>query len=723
MPYERTNSDLRPYAGDSAYAGFGAITEDPVEQTFDNIADSVAQGAGFKPGTRQYDLNRKAFKWAYNETMSNLDKLAANPTIRRINQAADAAIDFGASALQTYQNYKNRSYTADANGVIAASMDVNAVISSIAKFSQSIGLSPEIAHGIAQWSSVATGCAAGIAAQPIFGAVACAFTTLTAAFSLIFAEDEIKSPLYNPRSIFTPNPESQPRIAEDMVSLCQVLTRHYGVVRYTDLTKKLVSNIYATTGATDDFYWLTTNYPARPPIDPVTNQFAMTQVQEPVPAHNLRSILQIMSSPIKYGHAAAEKNIKDCLAFLAAYRSGFEPAGRGLYRRYDWDNDINVDAIETGAWIGRSAIATTKKPMTNAIIMPGGNVQGHPTVGIPTRWDDMKALDWSPFIAVDELINYFTAITIEELRRRELDSVQNFNIGSYNPVRLMTVRDRNRSGEIEVGEPGFSDRCFTNLNRHPDTCQSFPYEIGQPAPSYNVIKQVGAMRLMAAFSYLHIHHMWSNKTPQLRDDLISVLSQVEYKDEYEELRIPINPRQTELKGVGLFAYWSLKPLELPDSEEKIFVGYGEGGNSAIVSSGLHGLSQEPVPDLLIPAPYRPTLGGPKTKGGTGWLYVPARTNGLYLANQIHAKEAIVRSGIKAAEDLARRHHVVKAFSVEEAARKARLPGIYQEALIAAGRPGFELVYAPKTTAPSPVAKLAVPALIAGGALLALRMVK
>lgn len=534
-------------------------------------AYAEAQALAARVGTTEYQqkLAEHTYNWAYQQAWGAVDRLAANPTIAKIRQVGDAGAVLTGQGLKLYGGFRSGKFTADAGGVIDASMAFAKFTESFGKVLSAVGVDDTVVREVVGWSGVAAGCGAGIAAGTtagvggtIVGAVACAFSFVGKLFESLSAA-QYYLPAHEPRSVFAPNPDSQPIIAADAFRLAHVLRHHYGITSYRELYNRVDSR--------PTMEWLTARYPREPPQG----------VQAKTPsAHNLRTILQMLDRE-SGSAAAANRNVGTGLAALAGYRSGLDPAGRSLYMRYDSDHDINVAAVESAAYFARGSIAATGSPRVAFKIHNGGDI---------SNWmERMSSADvqpnLAPFLRVDELNNYFAAVTATELGRGDpINEVYLKHFGRYNPVKLSFVDNVTRDGQ---NPKRFSPSCWTNLRRAGIAiCEDDVYEpLHSISPPAALLKEFGSMRLMAAFSYMHLTYMWSEK----RSDMIADIPAVQNEQDLF-LRVPVDPRQATPSG-------SVWKLEGPDAINALKhpttfgLGRTNGMNMGVVMSPIKGVAK------------------------------------------------------------------------------------------------------------------------------------
>lgn len=390
---------------------------------------------------------------------------------------------------------------------------------------------------ISKWSNTVVNCAVGVASTGPMGALSCSLQVLSNVLDYITGSAPKRAAWDTPRTLFRPNEITTPLIAADAARLASVLKYYYGVDAYRPLYNRLlaVPEFRPLVGYDDAGL-----YPNRPMTTPQGKVVASDK--KAIPGHNLRTILQLMY--IGKGASDAHVSTRDTLAAIAGWRhGGLEPSGRGLFRRYEWDQDVNHHAIATAAYWGRMAIAAGGDPRVKASmkassdlggwrIMPiGGDVR---TIEINTR----------PFIIVDELINFFAGVTRREIDvggpKAALDLSTQYGIGQHNPTQHLYVKVTDRSGEPPNGA-SYSEVCWTNLKRSTGQACDLQNKIG-PGVGGDVLRDVGAIRLMAAFSFLHQTYLWGHPVEVERDKRDPIRTIPRTGTVIDELQAPVDPR-------------------------------------------------------------------------------------------------------------------------------------------------------------------------------------
>jgi hypothetical protein len=244
-------------------------------------------------------------------------------------------------------------------------------------------------------------------------------------------------------------------------------------------------------------------------------------------------------------------NIKDALSVIERGRAQAEMAGgaslhptvfhpnggRRLWHRYYEDNDINVPAVELGALLARSAIAARGTPISSVHIW-GIDRQAYDKFD----WE----IDFEPFMHVDELLNFFVAVTIQEMNDG-LNPVAPYDkaFGPMWRTVCETAQDPKRVGGPKACDPGFSESYWTNLLPHKTRKEIVA---GVWARNPQALKDFAVIRLVSAWSYMHMLYNWTYASGQ--QDIIAMTDKASVTDPFFELKAPVDPRQAFVGGDG-----------------------------------------------------------------------------------------------------------------------------------------------------------------------------
>lgn len=698
--------------------GFGATTP-PANDTF---ADGVVLSMGLKPGTEAYKTAKAGIIWSgqqLNDAVETLQNTRAGKIVVAGSDLVSAADDMVANAI-------DGKYKADASGVVNIAKDTKQFLTAFQTLGERIGGSAGAAVAeIAAWGQFAAGCAGGIAAASVVpgwgtaaAAAGCALGFLVKIFGVFSPTAAYSAPNTQPRTLFKPRNTAMPFIAQDSIRLGQVLTHFYGV-RFKTLKSKLDIST---------FLWFE-NYPAEPDV-------AEGQIGSPkkgVPGHNLYTILHMLSGPQTPQHA--HDSIDNALLFLAAIRGRARMegpgAGRRLWMRYIVDNDISVDAIAHGAYIGRSAIARQGTALIKCTIdvRDGSLPHVQNALGLSAINQQRTVLcDFTPFVLLDELLNFFSAVTLREVKSEGVSSfINKYGLGNDLPIANLYVQDGSTSSD-RSGQPpqdggkspeyNSEPNCRTNLQRVPNECGAWnDYLISVPPP-VGVLRETAAVRLCAAFSYIHMQYRWSAGAEAMRKDPTAAIEPINMADPADEMRLPVDPRQilpqSNVTTVGLYKarVYALRVEEKPSSSFLAIELFKRGGINPTSKTS-------------------PVIPSPSFAGENG--FAAAVTSPAMLKQRIDAREALVQSAIAKARVAAaltpKIIEIAPSFmvpidtkSIVIRDQKSFLQSTYSKGLLATARMKTpeELAARPGTGAGT---GLATPLLVGAAALLALKFIK
>jgi len=504
----------------------------------------------------------------------------------------------------------------DAQGVADVSRFVGKTITSIAQFVNAIpGMSEKqqgVVNEVVAWASTATGCVTGIAAGAavggfgaIAGAVGCAVAVLTKVLSEVLASvpDARQD---NPMAFFTPyqsesNLHNQlPAVAADTVRLGNILRQHYNVPSYKALYDRLVhADNYEYWYVSDEEDNLPGNVAGRYPSKETLKNNTQVQGSKPPAGYTMFHALTVLSTdpaidtpsgPKKTG--VRIKNLLFALSRPGGPRYGnedkigaIEDTLGKIYTQY---YDINVKAVEALAALGRdpkrkAAFLATGCAKGKACVggrLPG--VQGAPDKRAQThgafvilnendKTGYSVALD--AFVKMDEILNFFAAMTMFETERswkaaRAKNNIKNGVPQPYpdwwpylsnqgRPIRFYAVGGNHRGEPSWEGETErYHKYCWTNL----EACEigrSESTKVGRTGDltkncntnfrsqlltnqDFCVAKELAFVKILSAFSYMHLLYVSDAKSP-LDEKILSKYTQDVIADADKRFRTGQDP--------------------------------------------------------------------------------------------------------------------------------------------------------------------------------------
>jgi hypothetical protein len=441
--------------------------------------------------------------------------------------------------------------------------DVDTMIKSTITIANMLGAREDVTALIQQWGSVATGCASMlVSAGPVWGGIGCAFSAVFTALSMKAPSPETTPPgmpfaqLVLSPNVFNDHPEISQlsMVARDAMLLASVLRHHYGLTTSTPLWEALT--------------WANSMpHSSRAPLTPeqagknelwgrTVNVFSgyhnFLAKDNPVakPVVDLTSMLLAVSAldrtePVNFGQTTADlvqiaRVICDHGDWDEACHCDWDKDGNGpcgaitqashehqlALGYYIGQGMLNQAGIATGASIGRGRIAN-KQPVGSLL----------------------------PFIRVDELINYFCAVSLNT--RRQDDQMWQLEVARFltptTPIRFWFIPAQSKAvlwsytnimcAPEQCGSP---KEFYVNKNKSAadDLRGRLVFDPG--GKDVEAQREYAALRLMAAMSYL----IWMERADQnntsyakTRADLIATGPQNAPFSVAWQAQMPIDPRQ------------------------------------------------------------------------------------------------------------------------------------------------------------------------------------
>jgi hypothetical protein len=500
------------------------LAADPTwESSTDDLIGRAASKVSTDKNSQKYKTAVAAGNLARDQLTKYLDILAQTKTGKTIRAMGGTAM----SVAEFVEKAKDGTYQCTPSGVVDATAGAMRILGGVFDTIRQAGVNSKTLDEVTGWIAVGATCTAGAVGGPP-GWIACGLSVLGKVLTILLGDKG--STVYDwksPRSVFQLGDAGQgAMISNDVVQLARVL-RWYYTTNYDDMYQRLGN------GGIEEFQVYVVSS-GRYPQKPRMGTDGAIASNSPVPAHTMRSLLQMLS----FGYTAegARDNVRNCLALLAGYRSGKEPPGRGLYARYEADQEINATTIANGAFFGRCAVATYGHALVDGRVNTGGDLDlsgYHSAKGIVAANQQvaavqLPALDFTPFIVVDELINFFGAISYVEQRLGRNPALV-YRFGEWSPVRHLTVCMDDRQGGDNDGPPACARldeaaKCWTNLRRAPtddldSSCPNVAAAVGWL--NEYALREFGAVRLLAAFSQMHMGRNWQT-VPGSMDPLAEV---------------------------------------------------------------------------------------------------------------------------------------------------------------------------------------------------------
>lgn len=462
-------------------------------------------------GVNADKAKKQVFEYLYLQSVSAANKLLQTTAGKFVSNIGGAGFDISGQ-ISVISDRLSSKEPMDTSGVVDMASAGKKIVGSLVGLGLTAGvLDKKLGAEIMAWTDVAMGCAAAASAlsNPYVAAGACALQFVSRLIKTIGKTDDAPPEKY-PRAIFVPSKAQMLFAATDAERLAAVLKYKYGVQSYAQLLSRITGYtdvINAPDGTINEAEYFTfAKYPA------------VGSTSAPLTGVDLRVALALMrfngqDSPgkdagvnvpagEKLGHATAVMTgdgrnpwtaTRHALSRIAATGEGGK-VNRGTYDRdlsssYIYDHDVCVQVVDVGA-----------------------NWWKH-------YKEQRNAFGLDAFKRVHELINFFSAITKRELSLGQKAILQ-YVPGQYElPVRLYAVNDQGGGGcrhdfyDTENCE-AYGKQCITSLERcnlGTNECNKWYNQVFDSSRSDHdcAVRQLGALRLMAAFSFMQYAYMHS----------------------------------------------------------------------------------------------------------------------------------------------------------------------------------------------------------------------
>lgn len=470
------------------------------------------------------DADKEAYRLYYMYGRSGLDMLdsyaGANPSVHGIVQSLKVGTEF---SLESYPKLKtwadkiaegNVDHSTVADGFDLSSRAVVAARKIANAFGQ--GEAAGVIQEVADYLSIAGGCVAMVGAGAaaggwgaVGGAVGCGVSILVKVFDKIFGGDPPPDPYRHMFAAFQPG-QSQDWvevIAKDAQRLAAILKYHYKISSYEVLQDAMFSKEVAVG---DIFYEVP---------GPGTNQ--------PVPGWSFRELLMAAwvtstSNPVPY-HLA-----RTPIEMERAERGEGQGAGSGI--RY-WN--LVTDRYGEPS-VSAPRFWNLTAPAIRDVVLGATHAANAGPASGPGATQAVRIYEW---------INFFAALTKQEKRGAAL-----FTYRRPLPVRLRYAFDK-RTGKMYSGRYWTS---YTDDWMNGDTWNLANKLNLDNDEAYMVL---GALRLLSAFSYMHLQYNTPNTVTNNMEggefvfgEGRDLIAEVPDFGQGVSTRIPVNPRSPVVNG-------------------------------------------------------------------------------------------------------------------------------------------------------------------------------
>lgn len=492
------------------------LTSDP---TANKIAAAIPGGI---------DVVKKLYAGNYLEAGRTLDTMILSNLDPNSKAASyiELAINAKNTTITTVQDIDKlvksiESGKADAAGTVVAVVQIaQRIINQVCELAISFGGDKATAREAMTWTNIATGCVTSIATGATagagaasyvgiaVGALSCALSIVAEATKTVPTDAEILSK--DPLAYFKPSKMQLQFISADADRLAMVLRYHYNITTYMSLAKRV---------ATFEKW-----------MDPLQNYPRAADTEKPIPAYTMLHVLHALCT--RTPTMSVDKPIIQRLDNRCAYgnhHEGKNPSDHDNPDEFMRGGDIPADAIMCYATYLRSklkekAVAAGK---STAIISRALELYNFDEFGstmskyYDSNSEDTELQSAAPVIFADELLQFFMALTIME-RTQGVEALDAFNPGKTPlPVRLHLVGtghrnyilDENNADNVDMQKDIYSDTCWTNLERgsyDSNHCKDISVDLAKASPSLDAIREVAFIRLLSAFSYMHLSAVRNN---------------------------------------------------------------------------------------------------------------------------------------------------------------------------------------------------------------------
>lgn len=534
--------------------GYGDLFDDVMgkvpnkDATQQKARELAAQWAGTnKVAGVAGTVTARAYEYLYLQGRSLYDKYANDPRVKNLVIVADRAAAATANVGSVVQQMSESKFELDAGGAVDFAAAAGKSLDAICALAKALGANSAFVDQFGGWLNVGLGCMTMMASTGPAGALGCGG-------SLILKVFDGGLPIFNqlggghlpsdvPRAVFTPNAGNQPWINRDATRLATVLKYYYNIAN----TEQLLSTFKGLQG---------NRYPLPPVRDPETGT-PVAGATSSIPAPTLWSIATMMSTALTSrpdpvsGVLLPGSFFSDWVGLPGVPGANFNTINGYSWRDYE---DVSVPMVSHAANIARAAVAgNTSKPW---VVRPtpqwaleeyGGAIQ--------------SAEDGCGWVAVDELVNYFAAVSLREvqdIRRTDFQCAESAYLRSGLPVRLASTVDPYASNKV------YSDKRWTVNQTSYGDGNLEALMTGVRAGNVDAAREFGSIRLMSAFAQLLLQYEWS-RTSLTPSDLIATI-RVETDPALVLLNAPLDPRQILPNGDGT---WRLNEGEDTGGEQTV----------------------------------------------------------------------------------------------------------------------------------------------------------
>lgn len=445
------------------------------------------------------------YKFLYMQARQAIELAASNKYVAQVGQVVQTGLSVGGNVKAIVDKFKS-DVPMDVSGVADIAGISHQITSSLTKLAVGFGLSSDVAAEIEAWSGIAAGCASSVASMgPYAGGAACGLQVLGKIVDILSAKPAVFD---GPKAIFVPKKDQALVAAADAARLARMLRYGFGTSKYAYMAQRMVD----VSRGIGNPYLAWPQYPGK------------DSQQKPAVGVEMRSAAAAMCFYLDKPDDVWISEMHPWLTtnhvlVTAGEKEFFGSQGRAWNERdvedaYSLDYDVNCEAIS----------------------------------GLAHRWHSpyvsegaAGVQDWRPglagFVNLNYLLNAFAALSIHEWQTKRRAAILSYLQPNELPVRLAAVCDsgdgcRYDWAATENYQP-YGKWCWTSLNRcdiGTSLCQTLRAKLDTGDRCY--FRELAAIRLMAAFSYIHMVWMWAER------DMIAELPSP--SDPYAVLEKPVD---------------------------------------------------------------------------------------------------------------------------------------------------------------------------------------
>ena len=584
--------------------------------TVNRLANSVPGGI---KAAKQIAAGQYVESWRSLDTLvlSNLDPTGEAGKTYAIASGVYKKISQGVTVMQKEaEKYNPR--TADASGILVAGVTTaQQAINGAARFAVQLGANPIKAEQVVRWTSVGTGCIAGIVAGAavsgvgaVAGAATCAVSVVSTVLDTISTArgQDTKKYLSAPAAIFTPSSDQLAIIATDGVRLLRLLRFVYKQPNYADFAERLKGTLLGTWLDPAEGYTKQGPTPgiAMGQIIPMLDFSTGPSIDGKTKANTGkkwgewpgRVHLRLPALDKQWGHGDLSLpglHVRDTY-------------GKAIIGSFVWGLDTPPQWIDYWGPVMRGLVKRTGVPLDFWLTARDDKAIAKKYPSFWRFYDSKHKVDVYRFSSsaaaiyrAYEILQFFKAVVYYDLSFNS-DAITPFYLGTAGvygannnlPVRLRTVGTNQTvyfmKEEFDAAD-SYSPKCWTNYRGKAEANARWGYTVhpcafldqGLQKKEEWAVRDLAFIRMLAAFSYIHtLAYKQTNvnkKTvsdlkllntattqsgdvsKQKKHDILANLPDIS-KDPLGTFTLPVNPRARVVNGKLFVPSWKTLFIEL-----------------------------------------------------------------------------------------------------------------------------------------------------------------